>query len=87
MFNSFDNFQSFEIEGKWQRYIDSTDRGLIRPTVSPWLYQSRAVEKRRPETDTSQGDTVGRINQRSVLDLFQPNFINFFDDTIGKGIF
>ena len=35
----------------------------------------------------SQGGTVDHINPRSVLDLFQPNFINFFDDTIGKDIF
>ena len=34
----------------------------------------------------SQGNTVDHINQRSVLDLFQPNFIIFFDKTIGKGI-
>ena len=33
-----------------EQYIDSTDRGLIPPTVSPWLYQSRAVAKRRLET-------------------------------------
>ena len=36
------------------RRIDSTDRGLIWSTVSPWLYQSRAVAKRRPETDTTR---------------------------------
>ena len=30
---------------------------------------------------------MAHIDLRSVLDLFQPNFINFFDDTIGKDIF
>ena len=38
----------------FDKYIDSTDRGLIGSTVSPWLYQSRAVAKRRPETDTAR---------------------------------
>ena len=35
-------------------YIDSTDLGLRWPTVSPCQYQSRAVAKRRPDTDTGR---------------------------------
>ena len=39
---------------KGKKDIDSTDRGLVWATVSPWLYQSRAVAKRRPETDAAR---------------------------------
>ena len=35
----------------------------------------------------SQGDTVGNTNQRSVMNLFQPNFIKFCDDAIVYNIF
>ena len=35
----------------------------------------------------SQGDTVDHINQSSVMNLFQPNFIKFCDDAIVFDIF
>ena len=51
-------------------YIDSTDRGLIWSTVSPWLYQSRAVAKRRPETDLFHPYFIEICHGAIVYDIF-----------------
>ena len=62
-------------ENFYQAYIiENTDRGLIWSAVSPRQYQSRAVAKCRPKTNTARL-ILWTISIRGLYWIISPNFL------------